>query len=126
MLRTSLVLALALAAGPCLAEDGFGLLATAFTNTIVSTYPDGRTAKLWLKPGGVYLAEGRYHEPTNGHWRVKDDKLCLAQAHPFAFGFVYCTALSQFRSGTRWISKAVTGETIEIRLEQGRPGLLGG
>ncbi len=126
MLRMSLVLALAAAAGPCFADDGAGLLATAFTNTIISTYPDGRNAKLWLKPGGAYMAEGREHEPSNGHWRVKDGKLCLSQTHPFAFGFVYCTALSQFSSGTRWISKAVTGETIEIKLVQGRPGLVGG
>lgn len=92
----------------------------------MSTYPDGRTAKLWLRPEGVYTAEGREHEPSNGRWRVTDGKLCLTQMRPFAFGFVYCTALSQFSSGTRWMSRAVTGETIEIRLLQGRPGLAGG
>jgi len=128
MLRTSLVIAAvaASAAGPALADDWSGFLAPALTNTIVSTYPDGRTAKLWLQPGGVYTAEGRYHEPTNGRWHVKDGKLCLAQKRPFAFGFVYCTALSQFTAGAHWVSKAVTGETIQIRLERGRPGLAGG
>ena len=126
MLRMSLVLALVAAAGPSVADDWSGMLATAFTNTIVSTYPDGRTAKLWLQPGGVYTAEGRYHEPTNGHWQVRDSKLCLKQAHPFAFGYVYCTSLSRFSSGTNWIAKAVTGETLQIRLVHGKPDLTGG
>ena len=31
----------------------------AFGNTIVSTYPDGRQAQLWLHPDGSYTAEGR-------------------------------------------------------------------
>jgi hypothetical protein len=125
MLRISLVLALATASGPAFADEGAGFLAPALTNTIVSTYPDGRTAKLWLREGGIYVAEGREHEPSNGHWRVRDGKLCLTQTRPFAFGFVYCTLLSQFSSGTRWTSKAVTGETIEIRLERGRPAHAG-
>jgi hypothetical protein len=104
-----------------LADDYPALVSAAFGNTIVSTYPDGRTAQLWLQPGGDYTATGRYHEPTNGHWWVKDDRLCLKQAHPFAFGFVYCTSLAQFTSGSSWISKAVTGETIRISLVRGKP-----
>jgi hypothetical protein len=120
MYRICLVVALLMAASPALAQDWSGLLDTAFANTIVSTYPDGRTAKLWLEPGGVYTAEGREHEPTNGRWRVENDKLCLKQMHPFAFGFVYCTLLSKFSSGTTWTSRAVTGETIQIRLVRGR------
>ena len=120
MFRTLLLIALVAASGPALAQDWSSLLETAFANTIVSTYPDGRTAKLWLQPGGVYTAEGREHEPSHGRWKVQDGKLCLKQTHPFAFGFVYCTALSQFSSGAAWVGKAVTGETIQIRLMRGR------
>ncbi len=120
MLRISLVLALAAAAGPSLADDGSSLIAAAFGNTIISTYPNGLTAKLWLQPGGVYTALGRYHEPSNGHWKVKDGRLCLKQAHPFAFGYVYCTGLSRFSSGGRWTARAVTGETLQIRLVRGQ------
>jgi hypothetical protein len=120
MYRICLVLTLLMAAGPALADDWSGLLTTAFANTIVSTYPDGRTAKLWLEPGGVYTAEGREHEPSHGKWKVQDGKLCLKQVHPFAFGFVYCTVLSQFSSGSSWVGRAVTGETIQIRLVRGR------
>ena len=119
MLRGALVLALVAASGPVVAADPSSLLAAAFGNTIVSTYPDGRTAELWLQPGGLYTAEGRERDHSHGRWWVKDDRLCLKQAHPFAFGYVYCTRLSQFSTGSIWISKAVTGETIQITLVRG-------
>jgi hypothetical protein len=121
MFRIVLVLGFVAVAGSSTAGDGSELLAQAFGNTIVSTYPDGRTAQLWLQPGGVYTAEGRDHDRSTGHWRVQDGRLCLKQAHPFAFGYVYCTRLAQFSSGSFWISKAVTGETIRITLVRGRP-----
>jgi hypothetical protein len=120
MSRVLLAVGLLAAATPCFADEDSLMLAAAFGNTIVSTYPDGRTAELWLQPDGAYTAEGRHHDRSNGHWDVKDGKLCLKQAHPFAFGFVYCTQLSQFATGSVWISRAVTGETIRIRLVRGR------
>ena len=39
-------------------------LQQAFGSTIVSTYPDGRQGKLWLKADGTYTAEGRKHQPS--------------------------------------------------------------
>jgi hypothetical protein len=119
MFRVALFLVLLAAARPGVAADSSDLLAAAFGNTIVSTYPDGRTAELWLQPGGLYTAEGRERDRSNGRWWVKDDRLCLKQAHPFAFGYVYCTRLSQFTTGSIWISRAVTGETIQITLVRG-------
>jgi hypothetical protein len=41
-------------------------VAPAFGNTIVSTYPDGRTAKAWLQSDGTYLGEGRRGGRTSG------------------------------------------------------------
>jgi hypothetical protein len=121
MLRISLALALAGIAAPSFAGDATTLLAAAFGNTIVSTYPDGRTAKLWLQPEGVYTAEGPARDHSNGRWRVKEGKLCFKQSRPFAFGYVYCTHLGQFASGSSWIARAVTGETIQITLVRGKP-----
>jgi hypothetical protein len=89
----------------------------AFGNTIVSTYPDGRTAELWLKPSGDYTAMGRRKDRSSGHWRVSGDKLCLRQSHPLAVPFSYCTAIP---SGESWSAKAVTGEPIQVRLVSGR------
>jgi hypothetical protein len=123
MYRVLTSLAVLAAAAPSAAGEFSELVTSAFGNTIVSTYPDGRTAQLWLRPDGAYTAEGRDHDPSNGHWRIRDGKLCLKQAHPFAFGYVYCAVLSQFATGTTWVSRAVTGETIQIRLVRGRPEL---
>jgi hypothetical protein len=89
-------------------------LQKAFTGTIVSTYPDGRTAELWMNPDGTYTSEGRRHERHGGHWSVKGDKVCFKRG---IFG--YCTAMPGEAAFT---TKAVTGETIQVRLTPGRAG----
>ena len=112
--------ALALAAAvPCLAAEASALHET-FGNTIVSTYPDGRKAELWLHPDGSYDAEGRKHDRSSGRWKIKGEKLCLKQSHPFAFPFTYCTPLVQGGVGASWTGKAVTGEPIRIQLVRGK------
>jgi hypothetical protein len=95
------------------------LVDKAFGNTIVSTYPDGRTAELWLKPDGSYTAEGRRHDPSRGHWRLKGNRLCLSQVRPMPSPFSYCTAMPSEGMGKAWPAKAVTGERISVRLVRG-------
>jgi len=98
-------------------------LEQAFGSTIVSTYPDGRQAELWLKRDGSYTAEGRRHDRSSGRWQVKDDKggpkLCLKQHAPFPAPFSYCTGVPQGGLDRPWTGKAYTGEQIRIRLEKG-------
>jgi hypothetical protein len=120
MSRVLLTLAFVALAAPCLADNNGSPLSLAFGNTILSTYPDGRTAELWLSPDGSYTAEGRQHDRSRGSWSIKDDRLCLKQAHPFAFGYVYCTPLRSAQIGSSWSGTAVTGEPILIRLVRGR------
>ena len=91
----------------------------AFGNTILSTYPDGRTARLWLQPSGDYTAMGRRGDRSRGRWRTSGDKLCLRQSRPIPAPFSYCTAIP---SGRSWTAKAVTGERIVVRLVEGRGG----
>lgn len=104
--------ALSARADPSLVEKAFG-------NTILSTYPDGRTAELWLQPDGSYTAEGRRHDRSRGHWRVKGDRLCLSQVRPIPSPFSYCTAIPSAGMGKAWPAKAVTGERIMVRLVRG-------
>ncbi|HEX4180881.1 MAG TPA: hypothetical protein VHY32_08825 [Caulobacteraceae bacterium] len=92
----------------------------AFGNTILSTYPDGRTAELWLHPDGSYTAEGRKGDPSSGKWSMKGDKLCLKQSKPSSSIISFCkpAQADQLKSG--YTTKAVTGETIQVKLVQGR------
>lgn len=117
MIRTALAAALALAlGGPALAADG---LDAAFGNTIVSTYPDGRTSHLWLKADKTYSFEGRRKTPSSGQWRVAGEKICLKQQKPRGIPFSYCTAVVKGGVGTVWDGKAPTGEKIKLELVQG-------
>ena len=97
-------------------------LKPAFGNTIVSTYPDGRQGQLWLHADGSYAAEGRRGDRSSGHWKIKGAKVCLKQSSPHAFPFSYCAALPPGGVGAVWSGKAVTGETIRIRLVRGPKG----
>ena len=119
MNRLALVTLAALAGIVCMAADK-SVLDQAFKNTIVSTYPDGRQAKLWLAANGSYTAEGRRHDRSNGHWTLKDDKICLRQSHPATLPLSYCTALPSGGVGASWSAKAVTGEPIKVKLVSGR------
>jgi hypothetical protein len=103
----------------CSAYANPSLVNKAFGNTIVSTYPDGRTAELWLSPDGSYTAEGRKHDPSRGHWRVKGDRLCLSQVRPIPSPFSYCTTIPSSGMAREWPAKAVTGERITVKLVHG-------
>jgi hypothetical protein len=100
-------------AGPALADIR---LEPAFAGVIVSTYPDGRTARLWLNRDGTYTAEGRRRKPSSGVWAVEDERICLRQRRPFPGPFSYCQPIP---SGPAWRGKAPTGEPIDLRLTPG-------
>ncbi|MDB5430613.1 MAG: hypothetical protein JWP35_1729 [Caulobacter sp.] len=92
----------------------------AFGNTIISTYPDGRTARLWLHADGSYSAKGRRGDPSSGRWSIKGAKVCLKQQKPFGAPFTYCTPFGAAKVGASWQGKAVTGERITIRMVKGQ------
>lgn len=114
---------LILASGLALATAATGApaapakLERAFGATVVSTYPDGRTALLWLKRDGAYSAKGRHRTPSSGTWTLKGDRICLKQIRPVRAPFSYCTRLPE--SDSVWTAKAVTGEPIRVRIVRG-------
>jgi len=91
----------------------------AFGNTVVSTYPDGRTGLLWMKSDGTYTAVGRRRTPSSGTWSVKGDKVCLKQKKPRVAPISYCTKFPNGGVGASWAGRAVTGEKINIKLVRG-------
>ena len=94
----------------------------AFGNTVLSTYPDGRTAKLWIEPGGTYAGEGRRGGRSSGRWVVKGDQLCLRQSRPIPIPMTVCRAVPKGGVGMSWPSKAVTGEPVVMTLVRGQAG----
>lgn len=97
----------------------------AFGNTLLSTYPDGRQAELWLNADGTYSAEGRAHQHGGGRWKIKDGKLCMRQSDPFPLPFGYCTPLQDADVGASWEATAPTGEPVSVTLIAGRPAEAG-
>ncbi len=95
-------------------------LAPAFKNTVVSTYPDGRTARLWLSADGTYTAEGRRRDRSTGHWKLKGDKICLRQSDPATLPFSFCTAVPSGDVGSTWSAKSVFGDPLKVQLVAGR------
>jgi hypothetical protein len=113
MLKTSALLAAAVlltAAAPA-------ALQPAFTGTIVSTYPDGRTAELWMNPSGSFTSEGRRHDRHTGRWTLNGDKVCFHRG----LG-QFCTPIP---SSAEFTTRAFTGETIKVRVVPGRRGEAG-
>lgn len=119
-LACSALLAASAPARMAASQTPTGLPEAAFTNTVVSTYPDGRTAKLWLERNGTYRGVGRRGKPSSGKWTVKGQQVCLRQSRPFPAPITYCTAIKQGEVGTEWAGKAVTGEPVTFKLVAGR------
>jgi len=112
--------ALGLTAGAAFGvETAASPVSAAFGNTILSTYPDGRTAEIWLSPDGSYMGEGRSHDPSSGHWSVKGGKLCFRQSRPIPVPFSDCFPLPSGGLNSAWSGKAPTGEATRIQLKPG-------
>jgi hypothetical protein len=97
----------------------------AFGNTVLSTYPDGRIQRIWLKEDGSYDAIGRRGKPSAGTWRVKGEKVCLKQTRPFRAPMSYCTSFpADGDIGVTWSGKDISGTPIKLKLVKGiqRPG----
>lgn len=110
------VVAAALLGGPVQASPVDEIIG----NTILSTYPDGSTGELWLQADGSYAGEGRRGEPSSGHWSVSGGKLCLRQSRPMPSFVSFCAGMPANGLRDGWTRKAITGETIRVRLLHGR------
>lgn len=92
----------------------------AFGNTIVSTYPSGRSTKLWLKRDGTYDAQRTNGKRTAGKWTLKGGKVCLRQTRPASIPLTFCSTVPTGKVGLTWSSKSPKGEPLRNRLVAGR------
>ena len=121
--RTAMLVALVMAAATTVAaapSPGAPDLSPAFGNTIVSTHPDGRKAKLYLNADHTYSAESRAGSRSGGTWKTKGAKLCLSQKQPHPGLFSYCKTVPAFTVGRPWSDTAVTGERVTNEVVKGR------
>ena len=114
------MIALLLAAALVQTAPGANALAGAYGNTIVSTYPDGRTARLWLEPDGRFTGTTRSGRQTAGVWILKGDEVCMRLRRPVPIPKAFCTPVVEGGVGTTWAAKAVTGEDIRVTVVAGR------
>ena len=95
-------------------------VAAAFGNTIVTTYPDGRTQRIWLHPDGRWSGLSRTRRDLAGKWTVKGEKVCLRQQTPPTLPFSYCTPFPpDARVGAVWAAKDFGGTPIQMKLVGG-------
>jgi hypothetical protein len=119
LIRTALAVAASFTALNAQAAD-LGRIATAFGNTVMSIYPDGRTQKIWLHPNGDWDGLGRNHKPLAGHWQLKGDRVCLRQTRPPTLPFSYCTAFpDNAQVGATWTSRDFGGTPIRLTVVKG-------
>jgi hypothetical protein len=101
------------------AEPG---VAAAFGNTVVSTYSDGTSQKIWLHPDGRWTGLSRSNGPLAGNWSVRGEKVCLKQSKPPTLPVAFCTALpATSQPGVQWASRDVAGRAITLSLMKGVP-----
>ncbi len=100
---------------------GTARLQPAFGKTVLSTYPDGRTARLWLKADGTYRGQGRRGGLSSGRWTLKGERVCFKQQRPRSIPFGHCAPLPAADPGASWTGKAVTGEKIRLQIVAGGP-----
>ncbi len=108
------------------AADVVRRVAPAFGNTVLSTYPDGRSQKIWLRPDGTWEGASRRGNPLAGKWSIKGEKLCLKQTKP-AMPLSFCVAYpGEAQVGAVWTSKDLAGTPIKLKVVKGIVGAKAG
>jgi hypothetical protein len=92
----------------------------AFGNTVVSTYQDGRSQKIWLHPDGAWTGLSRRGNDLAGTYTVKGQKVCFKQKKPPTLPVAFCSDFPDNpKIGATWSSKDMTGAPIQVSLVKG-------
>lgn len=97
-------------------------VAAAFGNTVISSYPDGTSQKIWLHADGSWTGISRRNVALAGRWTLRADKVCMRQMQPPTLPISYCTPLpASNQPGAQWTGRDVAGRTITLSLMRGVP-----
>jgi len=97
-------------------------LEPAFGNTIITTYPNGKSTRTWLHRDGTYEAQRSNGERTGGVWKIKGSQLCITQKRPVFVPLAFCTPIVPGGVGASWSAKGLLGEPVRNVLAAGRQG----
>lgn len=97
-------------------------LDAAFGNTIVTTYPDGKSTRMWLHRDGTYDGKRANGSPTAGVWALKKARVCITQHSPFHVPVAFCTPVVTGGVGATWTARGLKGEPVVNTLVAGRQG----
>jgi hypothetical protein len=99
-----------------------GPVAAAFGNTVISSYPDGTSQKIWLHADGTWNGISRHNAALAGKWSLRGDKVCMRQTAPPTLPISYCTPIpSGSQPGVQWTGRDVAGRSITLSLMKGVP-----
>lgn len=92
----------------------------AFTNTIVSRYPNGKWVKHFFEPDGGYRAEFQDGRRMTARWAVEGDEVCLTDIRPVSILRRYCTPMVEAGIGDSWSARDPLGRRVSNTLVRGR------
>ncbi|HKR88099.1 MAG TPA: hypothetical protein VJS38_07970 [Phenylobacterium sp.] len=99
-----------------------GAVSAAFGNTVISSYPDGTSQKIWLHADGTWNGVSRRNAPLAGKWTLRGDKVCMRQTAPPTLPISYCTPIpASSQPGAQWAGRDVAGRAITLSLMKGVP-----
>jgi hypothetical protein len=99
-------------------------IAPAYGNTVLATYADGRSQKIWLHPDGRWTGLGRNGARLAGRWQLKGEKVCMRQSMPPTLPIAFCTPFPQHsQPGVQWASHDAAGRPVRLSLQRGMPVL---
>ena len=93
----------------------------AFGNTVLVTYPDGHTNRIWFLADGKWDGQSRHGYPRAGRWSLRrNGGICLKQSQPPTLPISFCTSFpGPLRIGLHWDSKDLLGRSVTMSLLKG-------
>lgn len=113
--KAAIAAAMFMAAGPALAADP---MATAYGNTVVITYGDGTTVKLFIDEGGSYTGESPMGASA-GTWAISGSQTCFTQQSPEATP-PSCSPTVNKNVGDTWQGTGQGGAPVTVTIQAGR------
>jgi hypothetical protein len=113
--KAAIAAAIFMAAGPALAADP---MSSAYGNTVVITYGDGTTVKLYIDEGGTYTGDGPTGA-TSGSWAISGGQTCFTQQSPEAAP-PSCGPTVSKSVGDSWQGTGQGGAPVTVTIQAGR------